>query len=46
MSKILLHLQKAQDLVHGLEINYLKDLLKQKNFSTPRIFTGGVDISQ
>ena len=45
MSIIFLHLQKVHDLVHDLEINYFKDLLKQKNFSIPKIFTGGVNTS-
>ncbi|MCZ8129386.1 MAG: hypothetical protein O9304_21480 [Microcystis sp. LE19-114.1B] len=44
MSKIFLRLQKVQDLVHYSEINYFKNLLKQKDFSSPKIFTGGVNI--
>lgn len=47
MSKIFLHLQKVHDLVHDLEhfskINYF-NLLKQKDFTAPKIFTGGVNI--
>ena len=48
MSKIFLHLQKVHDLVHDLEhyspINHFKNLLKQKDFTAPKIFTGGVNI--
>jgi len=48
MSKIFLHLQKVHDLVHDLEhyspINQSKNLLKQKDFTAPKIFTGGVNI--
>ena len=48
MSKIFLHLQKVHDLVHDLEhyspINHFKNLLKQKDFTSPKIFTGGVNI--
>ncbi|MDI1317057.1 site-specific integrase [Flavobacterium sp.] len=48
MSKIFIHLQKVHDLVHDLEHNYqinlYKNLLKQKDFSSPKIFTGGVNI--
>ena len=48
MSKIFLHLQKVHDLVHDLEhyslINHSKNLLKQKDFTAPKIFTGGVNI--
>jgi hypothetical protein len=47
MSKIFLHLQKVHDLVHDLEhyskINHF-NLLKQKDFTVPKIFTGGVNI--
>lgn len=47
MSKIFLHLQKVHDLVHDLEhfskINHF-NLLKQKDFTAPKIFTGGVNI--
>ncbi len=48
MSKIFSHLQKVHDLVHDLEhyslINQSKNLLKQKDFTAPKIFTGGVNI--
>lgn len=44
MSKIFLFLQEVHDLVHDLEINRSKNLLKRKNFSVPKIYTGGVDI--
>ncbi len=45
MSKIFLHLQKVHDSVHDFQSYTLKNLLKKKNFSTPKIFTGGVNIS-
>jgi integrase len=48
MSKIFLHLQKVHDLVHDLKqdclINHLNNLLKQKDYTVPKIFTGGVNI--
>ena len=48
MSKIFLHLQKVHNLVHDLEHyspnNQYKNLLKQKDFTVPKIFTGGVNI--
>ena len=48
MSKIFLHLQKVHDLVHDLEhnsqINQFKNLLKRKDFTSPKIYTGGVNI--
>ncbi|HNP32251.1 MAG TPA: site-specific integrase [Flavobacterium sp.] len=48
MSEIFLLLQKVHDLVHDLEhnpqINQFKNLLKQKDFTAPKIFTGGVNI--
>lgn len=48
MSKIFLLLQKVHDLVHDLEhnpqINQFQNLLKQKDFTAPKIFTGGVNI--
>jgi len=47
MSKIFLHLQKVHDLVHDLERYSLMNhfnLLKQKDFTAPKIFTGGVNI--
>lgn len=44
MSKIFLFLREVHDLVHDLEINHTKNLLKRKNFSVPKIYTGGVDI--
>ncbi|SHI71342.1 tyrosine-type recombinase/integrase [Flavobacterium terrae] len=48
MSKIFLYLQKVHDLVYSLEhntqINQFKNLLKQKEFTSPKIFTGGVNI--
>ena len=52
MSEIFLLLQKVHDLVHDLEhylehyspINQSKNLLKQKDFTAPKIFTGGVNI--
>ena len=46
MSKIFIHLQKVHATVHDLQFNAFKNLLKKKNFSTPKISTGGVDISQ
>ena len=48
MSKIFLHLQKVHNLIHDLEhyspINHYKNLLKQNDFTAPKIFTGGVNI--
>ncbi|QYJ68283.1 tyrosine-type recombinase/integrase [Flavobacterium litorale] len=44
MSKIFLHLLKVHDLVHDSDINSPKTLLQKKNFSVPKIFTGGVNI--
>lgn len=48
MSKIFLHLQKVHDLVQDLEhyppINQSKNLLKQKDFTAPKIYAGGVNI--
>ena len=46
MSKIFIHLQKVHATVHDLQFNAFRNLLKKKNFSTPKISTGGVDISQ
>lgn len=44
MSSILLHLQKVHDSVHVLQLNSLQSLLKKRDFSEPKIYTGGVDI--
>jgi hypothetical protein len=45
MSKIFMHLQKAHDTVHDFQLNTFKKLLLKKNFSTPKISTGGVVIN-
>ena len=45
MSEIFLILQKVHDSVHDLEYKKPQNILKQKNFSVPRIFTGGVDLN-
>ncbi len=45
MSNFFLHLQTVHETVHDLPINVFLKLLKQKNFSIPKISTGGVDIS-
>ena len=45
MSKIFLHLQKVHVLVHDLRINPFQNLLNSKNYSEPKIFTGGVNIA-
>ena len=45
MSKIFLHLQKVHVLVHDLQINSFQNLLNEKNYSVPKIFTGGVNIT-
>ena len=45
MSKIFLYLQKVHDLVHDLEFNSIKSILMKKDFSSPKIFTVGVNIS-
>jgi integrase len=44
MSIILVHLQKVHDLVHDSQLNSCKTLLKKKDFSEPKIYTGGVNI--
>ena len=44
MSIILVHLQKVHDLVHNSQLNYSKNLLKKKDFSEPKIYTGGVNV--
>jgi hypothetical protein len=44
MSEIFLLLQKVHDLEHTPQINQFKNLLKQKDFTAPKIFTGGVNI--
>ncbi|WP_284651331.1 tyrosine-type recombinase/integrase [Flavobacterium terrisoli] len=46
MSKIFLNLQRVHDLVHDFKTIYYTKLLKKKNFSSPKIFTGGVDVLQ
>jgi len=45
MSINLVHLQKVHDLVHDFQLNSFKNLLKKKDYSEPRIYTGGVNIS-
>lgn len=45
MSGIFLHLQRVHDTVHDFRIFSYKKLIKRKDFSVPKIFTGGVDIS-
>lgn len=44
MSIILVHLQKVHDLVHNSQLNSSKNLLKKKDFSEPKIYTGGVNV--
>jgi len=44
MSEIFLHLQKVHVLVHDLQIKSFQNLLNTKNYSEPKIFTGGVNI--
>jgi integrase len=44
MSIILVHLQKVHKLVHDSQLNSSKNLLKKKDFSEPKIYTGGVNI--
>jgi hypothetical protein len=46
MSNIFIHLQRVHETVHDFQILTYKKLLQKKNFSTPKISTGGVDISQ
>jgi integrase len=46
MSNIFIHLQRVHETVHDFQILTFKKLLQKKNFSTPKISTGGVDISQ
>jgi hypothetical protein len=45
MSKIFIHLQKVHDTVHDFQLNTFKKLLLKKNFSIPKISTGGVVIN-
>ncbi len=45
MSKIFLHLQKVHDTVHDAVYKNTNSLLMTKNFSIPKIYTGGVDIT-
>ena len=44
MSKYFLFLQTVHDTVHVLALNSLKKKVMQEKFSTPKIFTGGVNI--
>lgn len=44
MSLILVHLQKVHDLVHDSQLNSFRTLVKKKDFSAPKIYTGGVNI--
>lgn len=45
MSKIFIHLQKVHDTVHDFQFNTFKKLIVKKNFSIPKISTGGVVIN-
>jgi len=45
MSKIFIHLQKVHDSVHDFQLNTFKKLSIKKNFSIPKISTGGVVIN-
>ncbi|WP_430399084.1 tyrosine-type recombinase/integrase [Flavobacterium sp.] len=45
MSKYFLFLQTVHDTVHDLGYNAIQKSMIKSNFSTPKIFTGGVDIN-
>ncbi|MEC4005501.1 hypothetical protein OX283_012595 [Flavobacterium sp. SUN052] len=45
MSKIFIHLQRVHDTVHDFHLLNYKKLLIKKNFSIPKISTGGVVIN-